>query len=311
MTEKWLDPLSLELLVAVADNGSLSAAARSLGIAQPNASRMISSLEKLSGLPLLVRHTTGSQLSENAQALLPMLRKALKELSAVTVAAKQLAGDSAQKIAVGASMTVAEYFMPSWLAQLRTRSPLLRFELEVGNSARMFKLVDDGLLDVAFVETPAIPPTLKQIPVASDNLVLIVAAEHPWAKAGKKIPAATLARHPLIVREPGSGTRVAFELAMAEALRQADVLESSEQWELPIDLELSSNQAVILAVSSGNGAAVLSERAVSSHISRGELAAVELSDVQLVRQITAVWRGPRVLRGPAGELVQTARKTAR
>lgn len=288
----------MELLVAVSDQGSLSAAARSLDIAQPNASRSISRLERKLGVSLLTRVPTGSTLTDAGVVYVDWANTMLDAARDFLTNQEALRAKHDSQLTVGASKTVAEHLMPIWLGRLRGTQPHLQISLEVCNSAEVFTRVAAHDFDAGLVESPSVPPGLHSVQVATDNLVVIAPHEHPWARRHRPLSLEELARTPLVTREPGSGTRETLEHALADYPIAAPTL------------EVTSNAAVLLSVQAGVGPAVLSALAVESALRAGSVARVEVpSDIDLRRSLRAVWAPPRALPGPAGELVRIARRT--
>ncbi len=294
MSRRFPDFAALELLVGVDDYGSLSAAGRKLGIPQPNASRAVKRLERQFGLPLLERKTSGSSLTAQGTVVAHWARIVLTDANKLLDVAEGLRIGHAPELTVGASMTVAEHLLPRWLGRLRGLHPEITVHLQVYNSTRVFEQVISGECGVGFVESPTVPPELHSIAVARDSLVVVVHPEHPWARRGKPIPIAELAATPLVVREPGSGMRNTLDVALQEYDRAEPLL------------ELGSAAAIRTSVLEGVGPAVLSTLAVADHLGSGALRTVEVDGLDLSRLLRAVWRSPRRLEGPAGELVDLA-----
>jgi DNA-binding transcriptional LysR family regulator len=296
MFTEWPDLDVLDLLVGVDDHGSLSAAARVAGMAQPNASRAIKRLEAQVGTPLLQRKPTGSTLTPEGTVLAHWSRRVLGEARQLLDVAAGMREKRAAELTVSASMTVAEHLMPAWLGQFRRMTPDVTLHLQVRNSTQVFDDVTEGSCDVGFVESPTVPRGLHSIAVARDRLVVVVDPSHPWARRRRPLTIAELAATPLVVREPGSGTRTTLDLALHEYDRAAPLL------------ELGSGAAVRTSVLGGVGPAVLSTLAVSTQVAAGELRVVEVDGLDLDRTLRAVWRPPRQLEGPAGDLVRLVRR---
>ena len=151
--------------------------------------------------------------------------------------------------------------------------------------------------DIGFVESPTVPHGLHSLTVARDRLVLVVAASHPWARRRLPLTIAELAATPLVVREPGSGTRTTLDLALADYERPAPLL------------ELGSAAAIRTSVLDAVGPAVTSSLAVDKQLRSGELRAVDVDGLDLARVLRAVWRPPRQLDGPAAELIRIIRRS--
>lgn len=295
MSERWQDLLVVELLVGVAKHGSVSASAQSLGIAQPNASRAIMQFERTRGVRLIDRSPRGSTLTKAGAALADAGRDLLESMRTVQSAIDQLTAASGAQLRVGASMTIAEFLTPLWLARLRVQHPEPVVALTVGNSAHVIELLEAGECDVGFVESPTVPRRITQTIVARDRLVVVVSPTHAWARR-TIIDADELARTPLITREQGSGTRTTLDDALL-SFEPASPL-----------LVLNSTAAVRVSAMSGAGPAVLSELSVRSWIASGELVEVPVKNIHLDRVLRAVWVGPNPLEGIAADLVSIARE---
>lgn len=296
---RWPDLASLDLLLLVAEQGSLGKAARQHGITQASASRRLDTLERELGIPLLHRSTSGSRLTDQGKVVVPWARAVLAASHDLFVGVEALRQRRHASLRVAASMTVAEYLMPGWLVALRRALPGVEVGLLVVNSHEVCELVEDDEIDVGFVESPSVPRGLSTQRVAHDRLVVVVAPPHPWAHRREPLRVAELAATPLVVREPGSGTRDALERA----------LKGRHDAAAPA-LQLSSNAAVKVAVAAGVAPAVLSVLAVAAELREGRLVEVPVADLDLRRPLRAVWRGRSRLAEPATKLIRIARGSA-
>lgn len=289
----WPDLTALELLVAVADHGSLSAAARAVEMAQPNASRSLARLERHLGVGLVLRSTAGSTLTPAGLLVVEWARRVLEAASTLTDGAAALATSGRTGLTVSASQTVGEHLLPIWLAALRRTHPECTATVHIANSAGVVAAVLAGTSAVGFVEGPRAPHGMHSHVVDHDELVLVVAPDHPWSQR-QHVARDALAGMPLLTREPGSGTRVALETVLGT--------------QVPVFQELSSNAAIRVAAQSGAAPAVLSRLAVADALASGTLLEVPVAGVDLHRQLRAVWIGPRRLSGLAADLVEQARR---
>lgn len=295
------DTESLALLVRLAETGSLGQAAERLGISQPAASKRLATLEKRLGLALVERSTRGSRLTESGQMVTEWAKRVLAELDVLLHGAEALRARRAAQLSVAASMTVAEHLMPGWITELRRTEPELYVGLQVTNSAAVAELVRRGEVDLGFVESPAVPRGLRARRVAADRLAVVVAPGHPWAKRRRPVGPAELAGTALVVRESGSGTRETLERAMERAgVGKVRAL-----------VELGSTTAVRGAVAAGSGPAVLSVLAVAADLAEGRLAEAPVREIDLRRQLRAVWRAGAPLAPPAAALLAVAARTTR
>lgn len=270
----------LLLVLAVEQLQGVGAAARQLGMAQPNASRALHRMERQLGLSLVTRTPTGSTLTPDGSLVADWSRRVVAAYAEFSAGVAAISGPSTGPVTVAASQTIAEELLPRWLASFRTEFPGIDVHLTVANSEQVGSLLNDGGI-LGFVESPDLPTSLTA-PVNSrlvthDRLVVVVSPDHPWARRTRPLKAAELAATALVVREPGSGTRVSFEQAMSGYPLAAPAL------------ELASNSAVRIAVAAGAAPAVLSELAVRRAVATGELRAVMVEDLTIERPLQAVW----------------------
>lgn len=294
MHPRSLDLTALELLVGVDDLGSLSAAARELSMAQPNASRAIRRLERQLGVVLLERVTSGARLTAAGTVLVHWARETLAGAAQFVAVADGLRGQRAAELTVAASLTVAEHLLPRWLGEFRSAHPDTTVHLQVQNSAGVLETLGAGACDVGFIESPGIGKGMYSTVVARDRLVVVVPVGHPWTRRRRPLSLDELAATPLLVREPGSGTRDTLDHALAGHHRAAPLL------------ELGSSSAITTAVAAGVGPAVLSTLAVRGVVHAGAAREVDVPGLRVSRDLRAVWQPPQQLVGPARDLVRIA-----
>ncbi|WP_087006914.1 LysR family transcriptional regulator [Gulosibacter sp. 10] len=298
-SREWLDWVqlpTLRLLVALSDAPSLSAAARSLGMAQPNASRAITTLERRTGLGLLNRSTRGAALTEIGHLMAAWAKEVVEAQERLAVGTDALSAAGKGELTVGASQTVAEHLAPIWISRLNRVAPAVRIVLDMENSERVIAGVVQGEYGIGFVESPGVPEHLHQVVIREDPLELVVAPAHPWAELGRRdgqVALAQLAETPLVTREPGSGTRAFADAALAGFDR------------VPPLAELNSSSAIVRAVRAGAGPTLLSRLAVSEELAAGRLVSVPIAEGPIRRSLRAVWSGPRQLVGTAALLLET------
>lgn len=288
---KHVDLDSLRLLLLVDELGSLGAAARELAISQPAASTRLRSLESRYNLSLVTRSTRGSRLTEDGKAVCAWARNVMNEVDSLETGIGALSAQRRGDLKVAASLTIAEYFMPRWLAELQRAQPGVHAGLVVVNSAEVVAMVRDERVRLGFIESALPVPDLRTRQVGSDRVSVVVLPDHPWARAKQPVDRTELAATPLVVREKGSGTRETFERALGT---EANVV-----------LEAGSTNVIIGAALNGVGPAVVSEVAVRTAIANGTLVDVPVT-LDLRRSLRAIWRKAEPLRPPIGDLVTIA-----
>lgn len=290
-----LDLTTLRLLLAVEQTGSLNAAAAVLGISQPAASARIRAFEARWRLAVMQRSARGSALTADGQAVLSWARSVIHVADSMRTSLDALSEGRRGGVVITASLTIAGFILPQWLGELRTRRPDVQPKLHVVNSTRVAEIVRAGAADVGFIETALRPTDLECRVVGWDRLIVVVAPSHPWARRRTTVPVQQLAAEKWVLREPGSGTRSTFELAVGTDLLCA--------------LEVSSTMALVGAAVAGVGPAVVSERAVEREIGTRRLVRVTV-DQDLSRPLTAVWRRDRRMTEAVSDLLIIAGESA-
>src|SRR6478609_1311406 len=294
---------ALELLVATDSHGSISAAARALGVAQPTASAGLRTLERRLGLDLLERTTRGSRLTETGRATAAWAREVIEASDRFETSVAALRDAPAARVRVAASLTVAEYLAPRWLARLALEGSgpaggAPDVELVVRNSREVTDLVLDGAVELGFVESATLRRGLRSRTVAHDRLVVVVGPAHPWARRSA-VRVDELLSGGLVVRERGSGTRETLERGLAAVGER-----------LPDHLPyLGSTAALKTAVQHGGAVAVLSSLAVADDVARGALVRVAVPGLELDRRLRMVWKDGTALSSAARRIAAAAAAT--
>ena len=271
----------LRVFEAVIRAGSFTGAAQRLHVTPPAVSLQIRQLEHAHGVRLFdrvrrgVRLTpAGRQLGEYAQRIFALADDALRALEETRSFARG-------HLRLVASATSASYYLPPLLTRFRRRYPGIQVRLDVGNSQRVRERVLNLEDDLGVLGVDAGHPDLVFERLAEDSMVVIVPPGHPWARR-RKVPLADLAHQPLILREPGSGSRQLVE----RRLRAAG---SAPQ---PA-MEIASNEVIKRAVEMGNGVSLMSAAIVRRDVAAGHLRALGIEDERLTRTIYLAYHRER------------------
>jgi len=281
---------------AVAEQLSFSAAAHELSISQPSVSYQVKELEAVLGLPLLDRLGKRVRLTEAGEVLYDYARRTLSLLDEAALVMEQMRGIERGTLRVGASNTVGIYVIPLALGAYKKRYPNLAVSMEIGSRDALQERVRQGALDVAVLSAPVADPELVVVPFMEDQLVMVVPAGHPLA--GR--PGLTLrdfAGESFLMREPGSGTRLAVE-AIARRTGVA----------LQIGMELGSNGAIKHAVEAGLGVAVLSRHAIELERKGGGLVVVDIEGFPVQRPWSIVHLRRRQLPAAVAQFIELLRE---
>jgi DNA-binding transcriptional LysR family regulator len=298
----WMaDLATLDLLVSVAELGSVGRAAEAHRMSQPSASVRLARLERQFGVELLVRTHRGTTLTPAGEAIVTWAHGVVDAAGALADGVTSLRAGQQARLRVAASLTIAEFLLPGWLLTVRRRHPELDISASVTNSAEVCATVRAGRADVGFVESPDLPQDLTRRKIGDDRLALVVAARYPLAaRAVAGLGARDLVDQPLLLREVGSGTRTTFLHALRESLGTSPAL--------PHATDLGSTSTILATVRAGGGVGVVSARATAVPVQSGELVELRVDDLDLHRELNALWQGrhPTPL---AGELLDIAQRT--
>jgi DNA-binding transcriptional LysR family regulator len=294
------DLLSLRLFCEVVRLGSISAAAAEEGMSQPSASYRLVRLERRLGVTLLERGPGGSGATESGHLVAAWAEDLLAATSRLLGSVAALSAGEGSQLRVAASYTIAEYLLPHWLAKLARLEPQVSFQLDVMNSGRVMAALAAGEADLGFIESLDKASRLDERIITTDELVIVVAPTHPWARPHSPLTPERLAATRHVLRERGSGTRDVYEHALRVAGHEL----------CAPALELGSTAAVKYAVASGVGPTALSRLTVADELGDGRLAQVAVSGLDLERPLRAVWRHGEVLPVAGRMLVAQATQLA-
>lgn len=252
----------LRIFIAVAQRQHLTQAASALALTPSAVSASVKALEERYGTVLFHRVGRRIELSEEGRIFLAEAQRALASARAAEATLADLGKLPRGMLTIHASQTIASYWLPALLAQFCQAHPAVELRLEIGNTENVAEAVRQGVADLGFIEGEIDDQGLVNDVVGRDQMLVVVAPAHRWATMSALQPA-DLAAASWILREAGSGTRSAFETALA----QAGIAPSS----LQVALSLPSNEAVRSAVMAGPFATAMSELVVASHLQAGLL----------------------------------------
>lgn len=257
----------LRIFIAVAEKQHVTRAASELNLTQSATSAAIAALERRYGIKLFDRVGRGIVLTQIGRDFLNEARAVVARAKAATQVLDDLAGLKRGSLSLAASQTVANYWLPPRIAAFRRTYPGIDLHVRIANTEQVAHDVIQGNADLGFVEGEVDEPALAIRRMEGDSLAVVVGASHRWVGRTRITPQ-LLTETPWILREPGSGTRSLFESALKEfRVKLAD---------LDIRLELPSNEAVRVAVESGDCATAISDLVVAQSLAAGTLHRVEI-----------------------------------
>ena len=218
MTETVRDLGALRALREVGRQGSIAAAASVLGVSQQALSARMRTLERAIGVTLLARTPSGSHLTEQGRLVVGWAEDVLDAADRLEAGLRSIRSGVSHRLAIAASQTIAEHLVPHWLVELRSLEqasaeqasvepagvgqrnaeqaasyPPTVVELTVANSTGVLDLVRAGKARLGFIETPHLPPDLVTKHLRDDELLVVAAPGHPWARRRRPLYLAEIA----------------------------------------------------------------------------------------------------------------------
>jgi LysR family hydrogen peroxide-inducible transcriptional activator len=245
-----MDLRQLAALVAIADHGSFSAAARSLHTVQSNVSTHVARLERELGTSLVDR--ANGELTAEGEAVVARARRVQGELDALVADVTALHQEVTGTVRAGVIGTTGRWLVPLLLEELAVRHPGVRLVVVDATTTSLLPQVVDGVLDLAVVALPVVDPDVHTEPLFQEDRVLVAPPDHPLARVGP-VTIADLGEHPLLLEPVGTSFR--------------DELDASAQAAgvtLTPQAEVDGMRLLASLAHDGYGAAVLPFTAVAS-----------------------------------------------
>jgi len=261
----------------VIKRGSLSEAARALGISQPAVSNQIKGLERELGTELLIRDERGVvSLTAAGEVFLAFAERVVAAHEELLQQLDHLKEAVSGELVIAASTTPGEYVLPQLLSDFKACYLQVEAKVTIADTGDVVEKVLTRECDIGFIGAPIERPRLILAPLIKDEIVLAVYPDHPFA-GREAIRLEELQGQRLILREEGSGTRRSLEQLLSERGEK-----------LPEDnvvLVLGSTHAIIEAIQSRLGIGFVSAFAVSRLQASGQLGTVPIARFSLTRDL--------------------------
>jgi DNA-binding transcriptional LysR family regulator len=279
-----VDLRQLEVIRAIADAGSFTAAGEKLRVSQSAISRQILLLEEELGEAVFHRIGRRIRITPAGEALLQLSHRVFQDLedTVSTIGDTQESLRGTMRLVGG--MTVCLYVFPALLAEVRRRHPNLDLKITVGSAERSIAMLRSGAGDLGLVTLPMEATDLVSVPVLEEELLLVTYPTHLLAARTQVMPA-DLNRQPFILFEAGSITR-----------RLVDEFFTRERIECDIVMETENVEIIKAMVRHGLGISIIPWQAAAADVRTKQLAYSRISGHSLVRQTG--WLYPKMTRLP-------------
>jgi DNA-binding transcriptional LysR family regulator len=242
---------------------------------------------------LVTRTTRGTQLTAAGEVVAEWADQVLDVAQRVDAGLASLRAERRSQLKVAASQTVAEQLLPRWLvsfqaAAARHGATAPEVSFNATDSEGAIAAVREGQAELGFIEIRGTLHEVRSRVIGHDELIVVVPPDHKWVRRSAPITVAELRQTPLVSRK--SGWRL--------LLGTEEPMDSDQSAAAAHPLEFVSPAAVRAAVLAGAGPAVMSRLAVSDDLAHGRLRTIPVADLDLRRELRAIWMGART--PPAG-----------
>lgn len=287
-----MDLRLLEVFCCVYEERSFSRAAQRLHLTQPTISGHIKSLEEYFGTPLFDRlgreikpTRAGELLYEHGHQIIDMKRRTIEGMHRFL---GRLEGD----LHLSTSTIPGEYLLPSMIGRFRKRYPHIRVAMTISDTRAVIAQVERGDIEIGIVGARVNNSALRFREFATDRLILVAPRTARWDGI-RVLSLDQLKREPLLIREPGSGTRIVFERTLAQHGYQME--------DFNIVAQLGSTTAIKEAIKANVGLSILSHLAVRTEMAAGLMKAIRIREIKRLERHFFIVTNLRRTRSPLSE----------
>ncbi|MBO9473427.1 LysR family transcriptional regulator [Shimia sp. R10_1] len=285
----------LRYFEALAQHRHFGRAAEACAISQPALSVQIKELEESLGVPLFERTARQIRLTAFGEDMASRVRDILRGVEEIGEMARIAQSGGAGRLRLGVIPTIAPYLLPRFLRQLRVDFPDLELHVRETMTANLIEELRHGRIDAAIVALPVSEPTFEEMPLLSENFVLV----RPKSEEDAPAPAPEhLERERLLLLEEGHCFRdQALSFCGMPTARPHEGLDGS------------SLSTLVQMVGAGLGVTLIPEMAVPVETPTAEVTVSRFKDREPARKIGLIWRkssplGPQLQK--IGYTVQTS-----
>jgi DNA-binding transcriptional LysR family regulator len=291
-----MDINQLEVFLGVAQEKSFSRAADSLNRTQPAVSQAIRRLEAELGEPLFDRSSKDGTLTAAGKVLFDFAQQMMNLRQHAHTAIRELRDLHRGKLSLSANEYTVMGLLPL-IPIFRARHPHIKIEVKRSLASRIPSEILGRDVEVGVVTFKPTDASISSIPVIMDELVLIVAPDHPLA-----------ARTTISVRELGAETFIAHNVPSPYRERVVKTFEK-HRTPLNISMEMPTLEAIKRMVENKMGVALVPKLTAQSEIARGQLAGVSVKEMRLERRLHLIYRKGATLSHAAKAFLRVARGT--
>jgi DNA-binding transcriptional LysR family regulator len=286
----------LRVFYEAARSGNFTIAAGNLFITQPAVTAQIKIFEDQCNLKLFKKKGRRLYLTDEGTTLYEYAKKIFEYEREIEDVIGEMRKLKRGILRLGTSKTYARYFMPLLISSFREAYPHIKVYLDEGSSLDIIRSLVNLKNEVAVIAKVEDDPSVTFLPFKRDHLVLIAGPTHNLAKR-KSVSVEELAKHPMIMKEVGSGTR-----------KRVNELFSAKGLTSNVLMETSNTEFIKQLVQRGEGISFLVEEAVAVEIREKKLATVPVAGEAPFLDVSIAYLKDQHLSHPARAFVNTLKK---
>ena len=268
-------------VLAIQKLGKINLAAREIGLTPSAVTLQLQQAEAEAETPLFDRTSDGLRATDAGHAFIAAAQTIEQRLAVLADELLAIRGGERGTLRLGAVST-AKYFVPQLMAGFLAEHPGIDMRLMIGNRAATIAALEEQEIDIALMGRPPRQMPVNTYLIGAHPLVIIARPDHPLV-GQRQIAKRQLLDEPLLVREPGSGTRTSLELFLADMPGRGARLGT----------EFGSNETIKQAVMAGLGIALISAHTIAMELEFGRLAVLDVVGTPIRRQWCTVGRADR------------------
>jgi DNA-binding transcriptional LysR family regulator len=286
----------LETFCRVADLKSFSKAADDLFLTQPTVSGHILSLEQSLSLRLFDRASREVRLTKSGEVFREYASKILSLRKSMLNALSEFSQGIRGELSLGSSTIPGEYLLPKLIGDFKKDHPSLVISLKIADTKEVIQYVLQDQVEFGVIGAKLNHPSLHYEKYEEDEIIVVAPSEHPLTRK-KRVGLDELLKEPWIIREEGSGTRMAVERALRKKGRTLT--------QFNVVMEMGSTSSVKEGVKAKLGLAFISGRATEGEVRQGFLSRIDVEGLEPIsRQIYIVSHRQRTLSPMATEFLR-------
>lgn len=280
----------LKIFIAVVETGKMRLAAERLYISQPAVSQAIQELENYYNVKLFERLSQKLYLTESGQKLLNHARHLVDAFDYLDRMMKNESTCSILKL--GGSVSVGTYLLNEVIGRAEEVAPELDFEVIVHNTSKIEEMIKSSKLDIGIVEGMITSQEIVTMPIAKDELVIIVGKTHPLYDV-ESVSFEELGEQIWIGREEGSSNRNQYEQLLMKAYPDL-----RHKW------RCTNTESIKQTVICGRGIAVISNMLIKRELEEGTLRILQVKDISVQREIKLIYHKNKYISKPIETFIE-------